>query len=90
VKHLSEETLVGFAFLFIVFCVLLSRFGTNTYTKYLDTYNTQKDREMFLKSYEIVIECRKSYGPNTNIADKVCGEVPTFYNEEEKRCEEFL
>jgi hypothetical protein len=44
----------------------------------LNTYNTQKDREMFLKSYEIVIECRKSYGLNSNTATKMCGEVPVF------------
>jgi hypothetical protein len=47
----------------------------------LNTYNTQKDREMFLKSYEIAIECRKSYGLNTNSATKMCGEVPVFFNE---------
>jgi hypothetical protein len=43
----------------------------------LNTYNTQKDREMFLKSYEIVIECRKSYTVGHS-ANSICGEVPVF------------
>jgi len=47
----------------------------------LNTYNTQQDRLMFQKTYEIVIECRKSYGLNTNSATKMCGEVPVFFNE---------
>ena len=44
----------------------------------IDAYNTQKDREMFVKTYEMVVECRK----NTAIlsTDKVCGELPTFVN----------
>ncbi len=46
----------------------------------LNTYNTQKDGEMFLRSYEIVIECRKSYTVG-NSADKICGELPVFFNE---------
>ncbi len=41
-------------------------------------YNTQQDRLMFVKTYEIVIECRKSYGLNANAATKACGEVPVF------------
>jgi hypothetical protein len=52
----------------------------DAYGKYLNTYNTQKDREMFLKSYEIVIECRKSYTVGHS-ANSICGEVPVFYNE---------
>ncbi len=80
-KRLSEDALVALGLILIAFFGFLFGFGSDAYGKYLDTYNTQKDREMFLKSYEIVIACRKSYGPNTNIADKVCGEVPTFYNE---------
>jgi hypothetical protein len=44
----------------------------------LNTYNTQKDREMFLKSYEIVIECRKSYAVNDTAANEICGQVPVF------------
>ena len=47
----------------------------------LNTYNTQQDRLMFQKTYEIVIECRKSYSLNTNSATKMCGEVPVFFNE---------
>ena len=80
-KNLTEETLVPLAFLLIVFCVILFGFGTEVYSKYLDTYNTQKDRELFTKTYEIVVECRKSYGLNSNTADKVCGEVPVFFSE---------
>ncbi len=44
----------------------------------VEAYNTQQDRLLFAKTYEIVIECRKSYGLNSNTADKVCGEVPVF------------
>jgi hypothetical protein len=47
----------------------------------LNTYNTQQDRLMFQKTYEIVIECRKSSGPVGNSADKICGELPVFFNE---------
>ena len=46
---------------------------------YMDAYNTQKDREMFLKTYEIVLECRKT-GSVINL-DKVCGEIPSFVSE---------
>ena len=80
-KNLTEETLVHLAFLLIVFCVILFGFGITTYSKYLDAYNTQKDRELFTKTHEIVVECRKSYGLNSNTADKVCGEVPVFFSE---------
>ncbi len=41
-------------------------------------YNTQQDRLMFVKTYEVVVECRKSYGLNANAATKACGEVPVF------------
>jgi hypothetical protein len=44
----------------------------------VEAYNTQQDRLLFAKTYEIVIECRKSYGLNSNTATKVCGEVPVF------------
>jgi hypothetical protein len=43
----------------------------------LSTYNTQQDRLMFQKTYEIVIECRKSYNV-INSATNICGEVPVF------------
>jgi hypothetical protein len=33
---------------------------------------------MFVKTYEIVIECRKSYAANDTAATKMCGEVPVF------------
>lgn len=64
-----------------LFLTILLGFGTDAYSQYLDAYNTQKDREMFLKSYEIVLECRKSYAANDTAATKMCGEVPVFYNE---------
>ena len=78
-KHLSEETLIALAFLFIVFFVFLFGFAMDAYGKYLDTYNTQRDREMSLKSYEIVLECRNK--ASVLNMDKICGEVPSFYNE---------
>jgi len=80
-KHLSEEVLVAIGFLIVLFFVVLLGFGTDAYSKYLDTYNTQKDRELFTKTYEIVLECRKSYAANDTAATKMCGEVPVFYNE---------
>ncbi len=77
-KNLSTEALLAILFFSLMFIVVLLGFGTDAYSKYLDTYNTQKDREMFLKSYEIVVECRKNASV-INI-DKVCGELPTFVN----------
>ena len=44
-------------------------------TKHLQYSKGQGD---VLESYEIVIECRKSYGLNSNTATKMCGEVPVF------------
>ena len=75
-KRLNEEVLVIIGFLTVIFLVILLGFGTDAYYKHLDTYNTQKDREMFLKSYEMVMECRKN-SSLINI-DKVCGELPIF------------
>jgi hypothetical protein len=80
-KHLSEKVLVSIGFIIVLFLVVLLGFGTDAYGKYLDAYNTQKDREMFLKSYEIVLECRKFYAANDTAATKMCGEVPVFYSE---------
>jgi hypothetical protein len=81
-KNIDWETLlIPVLMIGSLFLIILLGFGTDAYSKYLDTYNTQRDREMFLKSYEIVLECRKSYGVNTITATKVCGEVPTFYDE---------
>ena len=77
-KHLSEKVLVAIGFIIVLFFVVLLGFGTDAYGKYLDAYNTQKDREMFLKSYGIVLECRKSYAVNDTAATKMCGEVPVF------------
>ena len=68
-------------FIFTLIIPLLIVTGYFLSLELLNTYNTQKDREMFLKSYEIVIECRKSYGVNDTAATKMCGEVPVFYNE---------
>jgi hypothetical protein len=68
-------------FIFTLIIPLLIITGYFLSMELLNTYNTQKDREMFLKSYEIVIECRKSFGLNSNSATKMCGEVPVFYNE---------
>jgi hypothetical protein len=65
-------------FIFALIIPLLIVTGYFLSMELLNTYNTQKDREMFLKSYEIVLECRKSYGLNTNSATKMCGEVPSF------------
>jgi hypothetical protein len=76
-KKLSEEATV---FLFMIgiplIIVLIGMVSTDLYSKYLNNYNTQKDREMFLKTYEIVMECRK----NSTVInmDKVCGTVPVF------------
>ena len=67
-------------FIFIFIIPLLIITGYFLSLELLNTYNTQKDREMFLKSYEIVIECRKSYNV-INSATNICGEVPVFYNE---------
>ena len=80
-KHLSEEVLIPVGLIIVLFFVVLLGFGTDTYGKYLDAYNTQKDREMFLKSYKIVLECRKFYAANDTAATKMCGEVPSFYSE---------
>ncbi len=80
-KHLTEEAVVLLGFVAALLLIIILGFGTDAYGKYLDTYNTQKDREMFLKSYEIVLECRKSYAANDTAATEMCGEVPVFYNE---------
>jgi hypothetical protein len=68
-------------FIFTLIIPLLIVTGYFLSMELLNTYNTQKDREMFVKTYEIVIECRKSYGLNTNSATNMCGEVPVFVNE---------
>ena len=67
-------------FIFTLIIPLLIVTGYFLSMELLNTYNTQKDREMFLKSYEIVIECRKSYTVGHS-ANSICGEVPVFYNE---------
>ena len=66
-------------FIFIFIIPLLIITGYFLSMELLNTYNTQKDREMFLKSYEIVLECRKA--ANYTATTKMCGEVPVFYNE---------
>jgi hypothetical protein len=78
-KNLDWETLlIPVLMIGSLFLVILLGFGTDAYREYLNAYNTQKDRELFTKTYEIVVECRKSYGLNSNTADKVCGSVPVF------------
>ena len=67
-------------FIFTLIIPLLIVTGYFLSMELLNTYNTQKDREMFLKTYEIVIECRKSYTVGHS-ANSICGEVPVFYNE---------
>ena len=64
-------------FIFTLILSLLVISFHSTSMELLNTYNTQKDREMFLKSYEIVLECRKSYNV-INSATNICGEVPVF------------
>jgi S-ribosylhomocysteine lyase LuxS involved in autoinducer biosynthesis len=64
-------------FIFTLIIPLLIITGYFLSMELLNTYNTQKDREMFLKSYEIVLECRKSYNV-INSATNICGEVPVF------------
>lgn len=76
-----EALLIPVLMIGSLFLTILLGFGTNAYGKYLNTYNTQKDRELFAKTYEIVIECRKSYAANDTAATKMCGEVPTFVNQ---------
>jgi hypothetical protein len=64
-------------FIFTLIIPLLIITGYFLSMELLNTYNTQKDREMFLKTYEIVIECRKSYTVGHS-ANSICGEVPVF------------
>ena len=65
-------------FIFTLIIPLLIFTGYFLSMELLNTYNTQKDREMFVKTYEIVIECRKSYGVNDTSANEICGQVPVF------------
>jgi len=79
-KNLDWETLlIPVLMIGSLFLIILLGFGMDAYSKYLDAYNTQKDREMFLKSYEIVVECRKD--ASVINMDKVCGTIPTFVSE---------
>ena len=64
-------------FIFTLIIPLLIITGYFLSMELLNTYNTQKDREMFLKSHEIVLECRKSYTVGHS-ANSICGEVPVF------------
>jgi hypothetical protein len=74
-----EALLIPVLMIGSLFLIILLGFGTDAYGKYLDAYNTQKDREMFLKSYEIVVECRKD--ASVINMDKVCGTIPTFVSQ---------
>lgn len=65
-------------FIFTLIIPLLIVTGYFLSMELLNTYNTQKDREMFVKTYEMVLDCRKN-SSLINI-DKVCGELPTFVN----------
>jgi hypothetical protein len=79
-KNIDWDTLlIPVVMLGSLFLTILLGFGTDAYGKYLDAYNTQKDREMFLKSYEIVVECRKD--ASVINMDKVCGTIPTFVSQ---------
>lgn len=53
----------------------------DAYQDYLKTYNTQQDRIMLQKTYELITNCRKHAMPNMSLVDKVCGEIPKFFNE---------
>ena len=66
-------------FIFTLIIPLLIITGYFLSMELLNTYNTQKDREMFVKTYEIVIECRKSYTVGHS-ANSICGEVPVFFD----------
>jgi hypothetical protein len=66
-------------FIFIFIIPLLIITGYFLSVELLNTYNTQQDRQMFLKSYEIVLECRKD--ATVINMDKVCGTIPTFVSE---------
>lgn len=77
-NEIDWDALILPMFLIGFFLVIAMCFGNLAYGQYLDTYNTQKDREMFLKTYEIVLECRKT-GTVINM-DKICGEIPSFVN----------
>jgi hypothetical protein len=61
---------------FLIFTLLI--FFVFIIPGFIDAYNTQKDREMFVKTYEMVVACRKNIGFPS--ADKICGELPTFVN----------
>jgi geranylgeranyl pyrophosphate synthase len=78
-KNFDWDALIPPMFLVGFFLVITMLIGNLVYGQYLDAYNTQKDREMFLKTYEIVLECRKT-GSVINM-DKVCGEIPSFISE---------
>jgi hypothetical protein len=66
-------------FIFTLIIPLLIITGYFLSMELLNTYNTQKDREMFVKTYEIVLECRKSYTVGHS-ANSICGEVPVFFD----------
>ena len=72
----SMSEMKPFIFIFIIPLLIITGYFLSM--ELLNTYNTQKDREMFLKSYEIVIECRKSYAANDTAATKMCGDVPVI------------
>jgi hypothetical protein len=79
-KNFDWETLLfPVVILGSLFLIIILAFVTDDYGKYLDAYNTQQDRQLFTKTYEIVIECRK----NSSVInmDKICGEVPVFFSE---------
>ena len=63
-------------FIFIVPLLILVGFFLSL--DLVKAYNTQQDRLMFVKTYEIVVECRKSYSLNDTAANRICGELPVF------------
>ena len=67
--------------LLITLVLALCAFASFSYQEYLKVYDRQQDRILFQETYKIVTDCRKQLAPNMSIADKACGEIPTFFNE---------
>jgi hypothetical protein len=72
-KEFNSLILFFFAITFLTFSLYVADIASKA-------YNTQKDREMFVKTYEMVVECRKNTAIQSADKVKVCGELPTFVN----------
>ncbi len=70
-KEFNSMMIFFFAITFLTFSLYVADIASKA-------YNMQKDREMFVKTYEVVVECRKNISIMS--ADKICGELPTFVN----------